>query len=102
MVRIRKSSGGVKSASKMATQSLGERAGFEPVAVGPVVVRNRIAQRGVAFYQRSSYFYGFIGGIVEQLDIELFTGIIQAADGLQQTLDHVLLIEDRQLDGDAG
>ena len=77
MTFIRKSSGGTKSASKIATNSpladfspSRERAGLEAFAIGAVVIGDRIAQRGVALDQTASDFDGFIGRIVEQLDVE--------------------------------
>jgi hypothetical protein len=46
-------------------------------------------------------FTSFVGGIVENLNVEEFTRIIEARDGFDQAFDHVTFIEDRELDGDA-
>ena len=43
-----------------------------------------------------------IGGIVEHLDVEQLARVIELRDGLDQPLDHVALVVDRQLDGDFG
>jgi hypothetical protein len=43
--------------------------------------------------------HGFVGRIVENLDVEFLQRIIQAANGIQQPLDYELLVESRELDG---
>ena len=45
---------------------------------------------------------GFVGGIVENLDIEKLTGIVEAGNSFDEALDHVTLVEDRQLNRNAG
>src|ERR1044071_4344669 len=44
--------------------------------------------------------YGFVGGVVEQLNVESVARIFDPADGLQQAINHELLVENRELDGD--
>ena len=43
----------------------------------------------------------FIGGIVQDLHIEKLRWVIEARDGLDETLDHVALVVNGQLNGDA-
>ena len=76
---------------------LRQRTGFVTLAVAAMVVADRITQRCIALHQPSRHFDGFVGGIVEQLDVEFLPRILQLADRLQQPLHHILLVEDRQL-----
>ena len=65
------------------------------------MVADGISQRGIALHQIARHLDGFVGGIVEHLNVELLPRIFQLADRLQQPLDHVLLIENGQLHRDA-
>ena len=71
------------------------------MAVSAMVVADGVAERHVALDEAAGHVDGFVGGIVEHLDVEFLRGILQLADGFEQALDHVLLVEDRQLDGNA-
>ena len=42
----------------------------------------------------------FVGGIVEHLDVEQFARVIELRDGLDEALDHVALVVDRELNCD--
>ncbi len=101
---FRRSEVGVKDGDELTLrrlQPLGQRSCLEAFAIGAVMVADGISQRRVAFDQVARDFDGFVGGIVEHLDVELLPRIFQLADRLQQPLDHILLIEDGQLHGDA-
>ena len=82
-------------------QSFGQRARLVAFAIRAVMVADGIAQRGVALDQAAGDFDGLVGRIVEHLDVELLSRILQLADRLQQALDYVLLVENRQLHRDA-
>ena len=56
----------------------------------------------VAVDDGRGYLLGLVGGVVEDLDFQLFAGIIHGADGFDEAVDHELLIEDGELDGDPG
>jgi len=43
---------------------------------------------------------GFIGGVVENLDFEPVVRVVHGADGFDKAVDHKLLIENRELNGD--
>ena len=79
---------------------LRQRASLVALAICPVVVADGIAQRSVALDQAARHGVGFVGGIVEHLNVEFLARIIQLADRLQQAFDDILLIEDRQLHRD--
>ena len=78
-----------------------ERSSLVAFAIVAVEVDDRMSERGVALDQAASDFDGLVGRVVEQLDVELVFRIVEAADGVEQAVDHVLLVEDRQLHGDA-
>ena len=102
------SAGGVKSASKMATNSpleyfsaVVERAGLVAFAIGAMDVRDGMSHRGVAIDDCAGDFDGFVGGVVEHLDLEAVARILHLADGVDEAVDDELLVEDGKLDGDA-
>jgi len=66
-----------------------------------VNVRYGHARRGVAVDAGFGDFTSFVRGIVENLNVEEFTWIIETRDGFDKALDDVTLIEDGELDGDA-
>ena len=45
---------------------------------------------------------GFVGGVVEDLDLEEVAGVGEAAGGIDEALDDVPLVVDGELDGDGG
>ena len=98
----------MKSASKMAMNSpcdgfeaVFQRAGFVAFAIGAMDVDDGHALRGVALDAGAGDFARFVGGIVEDLNVEQFARIVEARDGFDEALDHVALVEDGKLDGDA-
>src|SRR5690349_23374578 len=78
-----------------------QRSGFESVAVAAMDVGDRITQSRVPLNYGISNLYSFVSGIVEHLDVELVFGIVKAADRIDQPVHNELLVEDRELDGDA-
>ncbi len=59
-----------------------------------------MSQRGVALHQNAGHLNGFVGRVVQQLDVELFFRIVEPAHGVEQPVHHVLFVKDRQLHGD--
>ena len=93
----------VENPNKFATrgfQSIFQRAGFEARAIGAVNVSDRHAFGGVAFHASTGDLLRFIGRIVEYLHVEQFGRVIKFRDRFNQPLDHVALVENRELDGD--
>ena len=96
---------GVKDGHELAGRYLQagiERTGLEAFAVGAMVIADVVAHRGIALHHRPRDFHGFVGGIVEHLDFQLLARIFHLADALDQPVDDVLLVENRQLNGDPG
>ena len=95
---------GVKDGNEFALrrfQSFRQSARLEALTIVAVQVGDWISQGGVAFHQKASDLHGFVGRVVEQLDVELFSRIVEPADGVEQPVHHILLVKDRQLHGDA-
>ena len=46
--------------------------------------------------------HGVVGGIIQNLDFKQFAWVIKSADRLDQSFDHIALIENWQLDSDLG
>ena len=78
-----------------------EGSSLEAVAILAVDIGNWIAQGRIPLDDAAGDLDGLVSGVVKELDIELFTRVIEAADRIQQSLDDVLLVEDRQLHSDA-
>ena len=79
-----------------------ERARLEAFAVGAMVIADVVAHRRVTLHHRARDLHSFVGGVVEHLDFQLFARIFHLADALHQPVDNVLLVENRQLNGDPG
>src|SRR5208283_2630251 len=79
-----------------------QRSGFEAFAVGAMNVDDRQARGGVAFHAGARDFAGFVGGVVEHLDVQQLAGILELGNGVDQALDDVALIEDGKLYGNLG
>src|SRR5215470_4143549 len=78
----------------------GERSGLETFAILTVMIGYGISEGGVTFDQLAGNFDSFIGRVVEELDIKFLARIFEFANGIEQAVNHVLFVEDRQLDGD--
>src|SRR5579863_10111517 len=62
-----------------------------------MMVGHRKSPSSVVIDQPSRHGDGFIGRVVEYLNVEFVQWIIQAANGIQKPLDHELLVEYREL-----
>ena len=95
---------GVKDGDEFALcrfQSCLQSARLVALAIVAVQVNHWISQGGVALHQKAGDLNGFVGRVVEQLDVEFFPRIVEPADGVEQPVHHVLLVKDGQLHGDA-
>ena len=86
--------------SRRCSQSFRQSARFVALTIVAVQVLDRMSQGGVALHQKAGDFNGFVGRVVEQLDVEVLARIVEPADGVEQPIYHVLLVEDRQLHSD--
>jgi Protein of unknown function (DUF3303) len=94
---------GVEDSDELALRRLHARlqsASLEALAMGAVMISNSVSQGGIALDHRLRHFDGLVGGIVEQLDVQLVARVIEAANRLHQPVDHELLVEDGQLHRD--
>ncbi len=74
-----------------------QSAGFEPCAIDAV---DQLHVESTTLQIRDAgggQLPGVVRGIVEDLDLEKFPRIVDLADRFEQPLDHVNLVEDRQL-----
>ena len=82
-------------------QAVLERAGLEAGAVGAVDVLD--VEVGVARAELGDLALAdllrLVGGVVEHLDLEAVARVADGGDGVEQPLDHVHLVEERQLHG---
>src|SRR5687767_2729869 len=46
------------------------------------------------------HFYGFVSRVVEDLDLELVARIVNRSHRLQQSIDDIQLVKERELDSD--
>src|SRR5205823_13046344 len=74
-----------------------ERPSFESVAVRPVMVADGISKSRVALHNSVRDFDSLVRRIIEHLDIKLLPRILHLADGIDQAVDHELLIENWKL-----
>src|SRR5215469_15160082 len=65
-------------------------------------IRDRIALALIVLDQAAGDLSGLVGGVVEQLNIELFPRIVEPADSLQETVNNKLFIENGQLNRNPG
>ncbi len=78
-----------------------EGAGFEPFAISPVNVGDGHALGGMAVNAGFGDFAGFVGGIVEDLNVEKFARVVEARNSFDKALDDIALVENGKLNGDA-
>ena len=64
-------------------QSFRKRTSLEAFTIMTVMVSNRMTKRGVSLHQPTGYSHGFVSGIVQYLDIELFARVVEAGDCVQ-------------------
>ena len=79
-----------------------EGTGLESGAVGAVDVRDIKAQLAVALADSLGHLDGFVGGIVQELDLQLLPGPLHLDDVVHETLNDVHLVENSQLNRDVG
>ncbi len=95
---------GVENGNELALrrlQPLSQRPRLVALAVVAVMIGDRMPKRGIPLHQDACDLYGLVGRVVEQLDVQLFAWVLQPADRVQQAVHHILLIKNRQLNGDA-
>jgi hypothetical protein len=80
-------------------QTFLESARFEPVAVIPVMVFDGVAERFVLLYKSLREGSCIVRGIVQNLDLEQFLGVVDLHYLFNEALHHVPLVVERQLDG---
>jgi hypothetical protein len=56
-----------------------QSAGLEAMTVGAMNVNDRVAQRGVAVDDTGRHGHGFVGRVVQHLDLELLARILDRA-----------------------
>ena len=83
-------------------QAFLQRAGFEAVAVGAVMILDGISQGAIALDQRLGEGRGVVGGIVQHLDLQQFLRVLHLDDFFDQPLHHIALVIKGKLDGDRG
>ena len=83
-------------------ETRGEGARLVAVAVGAVEDRDVDAALPPLAGTPLGKGGGVVGGVVEDLDLEEVAGVGEAAGGVDEALDDVLLVVDGELDGDAG
>ena len=76
-----------------------EGSGFEACAVGTMDVLSIEATFDEFSYLLLTNFGGFVGGIVENLDLKFFFGVVEVRDRVEKSLHDVHLIETWELDG---
>ena len=98
----------MKSASKTATNSpvarleaFLQRAGLKTLAIGAMQVFNGVPDIAVAFAERFRESMGVVGGIVENLNLQKFARVLDFHRFIDQALQHVALVIERKLNGDA-
>jgi hypothetical protein len=79
-----------------------ECAGLVSGAVAAVDELDGIALGGPFLAGTAGDFGRVVGGIVEDLDLELVEGVVEEAGGLDDALGDVVLVVHGELDGDAG
>ncbi len=80
----------------------GECAGFIALAVGAVDVEDVVAQAAHAVAGFAGDVGGFIGGVIEDLDLEFVARVVDLAGGFDDAFGDVFFVVHGELDGDAG
>ena len=97
---FRRNKVGVEYGNELALRglhALGQRTRLEAFAIGAMMIGDGKAARSVLLDQSLSDRLGFVGRIVKHLNIEFLERILQAADRIQQSLNHELFVEDGKL-----
>src|SRR5215471_14117857 len=80
-------------------ESFRQSSRFKPFAITPVMVGDWVSQSCIMLNQIGCYRRSFIRGVIQHLDFELVFGVIQVTYCFDQPTHHVLLVENRQLNG---
>src|SRR5437868_796244 len=95
---------GIKNGDELAfrcLQSFCKCTGFEPDALPAVVVGDGVSQGRIPLHQIARNRFGFVRGIVQHLNVQLLSRVVQPANGVQQTINNVLLVKDWKLNRDS-
>ena len=95
---------GIENSDELAfccLQSFRECTGFEPETLPAVVVGDGVSQSCIPLHQIARNRPGFVRGIVQHLDVQLLSRIVQPANGIQETINNVLLVKDWKLNRDS-
>ena len=72
-------------------------AGFETLAMTPVTIFHRISPSRPAFDRGAGHAAGFVGRVVENLNLKPIPRVVQTARGVQQFLHDELFVVEREL-----
>ena len=99
--------GGTKSASKIATNSpvavsspACKRPGFIAFAIGAMMILDRKSERVISLHKRFGKGSRVVGRIVQHLYLQQLARVIHPRDLVNQPLDNVSLVVNRQLNRD--
>ena len=81
-------------------QAVVERSRLVALAIGAMDINDVVAQRRIAFNHAACHVDRLVSRIVEHLDLQPLARILHLADAIDQAVNDVLFVEDRQLDGD--
>ena len=96
---------GIENGDELArchAQALIQSSRLEAMTIDPVNVGDPVSQGLIKLYGRLGNFYRAVGGVVQNLNLQLVGRIVQVAAGLDQPVNDELLVEDGELHGDAG
>ena len=88
---------GVEDSDELAgcrLQTMVERSGFEAVTISAVNVDDGVTGFSILIDDAAGYFFRLVGGVIEDLDFEQLTWVIEIATGFDEAIDDELLIED--------
>ena len=91
---------GIENANELASgrfEPSRKRTGLEPGPVDPMNQLNIEAALSQCFHARRSHLPRIVGGIVQHLDLQQISRVIQFADRAQKALHYVNLIKNRKL-----
>ena len=82
-------------------QAVFQRASLVSVAIRSMDVSDRHALRSVALHARARNVLRFVGGIVQNLNLQQLPRIVETRDSFRESLNDIALIENWQLHGHA-
>src|SRR5262249_48202108 len=75
--------------------------GLEAGTIGAVDVLDWQTLRGETLDAIAGHLLRLVGGVVQNLNVQQLARIVETRDGFDEAFDHVALIENRELNGDA-